>query len=377
MKYDVVVLGLGAMGSAAAAHLAGRGAAVLGLEQFGPAHALGSSHGASRIIRKAYFEHPLYVPLVLRAYALWDALERETGARLFLRTGGLMAGPAGSPVVEGARRSAEQHGLPHIWLDMAGIRDRFPALCPRTDESGVFEPDAGILFPEAAVQAHLDISAGRGAQLLFEAPVRSWTAGANGVTVSSSDGEQHEADQLVITAGAWLAGLVPEWKRLLQVERNVMHWFAPAGEKGALGPEALPVYVLERREQPVIYGFPDLPGEGIKAGIHHSGVNVSPDTVERAVSGAEVESFHRQLSAWIPAASGPHLQSAVCLYTNTPDEHFLIGRAPGQTRVWVAGGFSGHGFKFSPVIGEILAELVETGATRHDISLFAPGRFAA
>ena len=375
--YDAIVLGLGAMGSAAAAQLAARGRRVLGLEQFGPAHALGSSHGHSRVIRQAYYEDPAYVPLVLRAYELWHDLEQRCGDPLLLTTGALMAGAVDSELVAGSASSARQHGLAYEVLDANEIRRRYPAFHPRDDEVGIYEPHAGALFPERSVLAHLQWAASAGAELRFGVPAGGWSASENGVTVETEAGERFEAESLVICAGAWigeiLAGLSPH----VRVERNLMHWFEPRADPGAFAVGKLPIFMLERRGEPVFYGFPEIPGQGIKISTHYTGDFTTPATLQRTVTEAEILEIRRLMSGWIPDASGAHLGSTACMYTNTPDLHFILGLHPKHERVAIAGGFSGHGFKFSPVVGEILADLVCAGRTSHPINLFDPGRILA
>src|SRR5687768_11885338 len=203
MIYDVTVIGLGAMGSAAVYHLARRGAKVLGLDRFELPHTMGSSHGETRVIREAYFEHPLYVPLVQRAYELWAELERNHGRQLFVQTGGLMIGPSEGIVFGGARRSAEAHSLPHEILTAPEVRRRFPALRPNDSMMAVWEPRAGILFPETCIEAHLRLASETGAQLIFEQPAARWRAEGDGIHVSTSQAE-YQSDRLVLTAGAWI-----------------------------------------------------------------------------------------------------------------------------------------------------------------------------
>jgi len=375
--YDAIVLGLGGMGSAAAAHLASRSKRVLGLEQFAPAHDRGSSHGQTRIIRQAYWEDPAYVPLLLRAYDLWLELERKTGRALYLRTGGLMVGQERSSLVSGSRRSALEHGLKHEMLDAREVRARFPATRPHSDEVALFEEPAGILFPEACVRAHLEWATRSGADLRFEASVSSWQAHADGrVRVSTAAGESFEADTLIICAGAWLSQQAKELGLPLRVERNVAHWFAPVANADLFAPDRLPVYIVERDPRSVLYGFPSVGGEGIKAAFHHSHTFTTPEVIDREVAPQEVERVRVALADWLPDANGKHLASSVCMYTLTPDEHFLIGRHPHQRNVIIAGGFSGHGFKFCSVVGELLADLVVNDSTKHDIGLFGFERLA-
>lgn len=373
-RYDAIVLGLGGMGSAALLHLADRGRRVLGLEQFGPAHARGSSHGESRIIRKAYFEDPAYVPLILRSYELWADLERRTGRSLFLRTGGLMAGHAGCAVVEGSARSAREHNLPHEWLSAADLRRRFPVARPRDDEVGLLEPDAGILFPEECVLAHVQAAVAAGAEARFGTRVAGWSVAPDGAVEVTTDRGVETADTLVICAGPWLGAVAADLGLPLRVERQVMYWFRPAADPAAFRSDRFPIFILERRGELPSYGFPALRGGDLKIGFHHGGATVTPETVDRVVAPAEIAAMRQSLAGWLPDAAGECTRAVVCLYTNTPDENFVIGLHPDRPSVVLAGGFSGHGFKFCPTVGEILADLATTGATKHPIGLFAPTR---
>ncbi|HLL83570.1 MAG TPA: N-methyl-L-tryptophan oxidase [Longimicrobium sp.] len=372
--YDTIVLGLGGMGSAALAHLAARGRRVLGLEQFQPLHDRGSSHGRTRVIRQAYFEHPDYVPLILRAYALWEELERATGSTLLVRTGALLVGREDGVAVPGSSRSARAHGLAHDVLDASALRRRFPQLRPRDDEWGVYEQAGGVLLTEPCVLSHLRRAVEHGAEARFGARVAFWRSNGERVRVST-DGGEVEAGSLVITAGPWLGRATPELALPLEVERNVVHWFEPRGESAPLSAGALPVWLVERAGEPVWYGVPALRGDPSKLAIHHGKQLGTPETIERTVHPGEIEGARRFLSDWIPDAAGAHRASLVCLYTNTPDEHFVIGLHPAYGNVALAGGFSGHGFKFCSVVGEICADLATAGSTAHPIGLFDPKRF--
>ncbi len=375
MRYDAIVLGLGGMGSAVAAHAAARGLRVLGLERFGPAHALGSSHGATRMIRQAYFESPDYVPLVRRAYALWDALAARTGTALRVQTGGVFVGRPDAPVVAGTLASARRWDLPHAVYDAGALRRRFPALRPRADEIGVHEDVAGVVFPEAAVHAHLLVAAEAGAELRFGARADGWDAGDGGVRVTLAGGDVVEAERLAICAGPWFARVAPDAGIPLRIERNVQFWFAP-NDRDAVGPDNLPVYGVERGGSRMVYGFPDF-GGGAKMGVHGSGVAADPDALDRTVRPDEIARAQALLAAFVPAAAGPFARAAACMYSLTPDEHFAIGPHPRAPRVVLAGGFSGHGYKFAPVVGEIVAALLADADPGFDLGLFAPNRFAA
>lgn len=363
------------MGSAAAYHLAHRGRRVLGVEQFTPAHDRGSSHGRSRIIREAYFEDPAYVPLVQRSYELWDVLERESQTPHLLITGGLMIGPLDGELVRGALTSANTHRLPYELLTATEIRHRFPPFRPGNDAVGVLEPRAGVLFPEACVRAHLNSAAQAGAELHFEEPVVRWQADENHVEVRTARGA-YMADHLVVTAGPWASRALHELGLPLSVERNVMYWFRPGSDPDAFAPKRFPVYICEYRQGAFFYGFPAIGQDGVKVAHHHSGEICTPESIRREVSPDEVDRMRALLEGLLPAASGALLGTATCMYTNTPDGHFIIDHHPAQPRVVMACGFSGHGFKFASVVGEILADLAVDGRTRHPIDLFRLQRFA-
>jgi sarcosine oxidase len=365
------------MGSAAAYHLAQRGQRVLGLERFQPAHVLGSSHGRSRIIRQAYFEDPAYVPLLFRAYELWARLEQDTGARLLDITGGLMLGEAGSAVLDGSLRSAREHGIAHELLDAAAIRRRFPPFRPGPDTVALLEKQAGVLRPEAAVQAHLDAATRAGAELHFEEPIAAWEALPGGVRVTTGRGV-YEAERLVITPGPWAPSLLAGLGLPLVVERQVQLWFDPAGGVEPFLPDRFPIYIWQVDGETAIYGFPamDGPDGGVKAAFHHGGSATTADTLLREVRPEEVEALRLVLAEHIPALAGALRAAAPCMYTNTPDEHFVIALHPRHSQVAIAAGFSGHGFKFAPAIGEILADLAAGGATAHPTGFLSARRFA-
>lgn len=364
------------MGSAAAAVIAGRGQRVIGLEQHWPAHDRGSSHGGSRIIRQAYFEHPSYVPLLLEAYELWAKLERDAEASLLTETGGLMLGAPGSETVAGALASARQWDLPHELLDAADVHRRWPTFTPASGEVAFYEARAGFVRPEATVAAHLKLAVQRGADLRFGSAVLSWEATDDGVAVRTA-GETITAQRLVVTAGAWASRLLPGVAVPLEVERQLQVWLRPADGTAAFAPDRQPIYVWEARDGMQAYGFPALPGDtGVKAAFFRRGALTDPDALDRSVRPGEVEALAEFLAPRIPALAGPAVRAAACMYTLTPDHHFAIGVHPEHERVVVAAGFSGHGFKFVPVIGEILADLAIDGRTARPIELFDLTRFA-
>ena len=371
--YDVIVIGLGGMGSAAAAHLADRGQRVLGLERFAPAHAFGSSHGGSRIIRQSYFEDPAYVPLLLRAYELWDQLETDSGTDLMTVTGGLYFGPPDSVTVAGSLRASREWDLPHDLLDATEIRHRFPTFSPADDEIGLYEDAAGFVRPEATVTAHLSLAARRGADLHFEEPALEWSTTADGVRVTTAAGT-YTAGRLVICPGAWAPSLLADLGLPLTVERQVMHWFQPVDGVAAYAPDRHPVYIYGGERQ--LYGFPaiDGPDGGAKVAFFRQGAVTTPEFLDRQVQPEEIEFIAADLRRVLPTLPGRSLAAVACMYTTTPDEHFVLARHPEHEQVVVACGFSGHGFKFVPVIGEILADLATEGTTRHPIALFDPRR---
>jgi sarcosine oxidase len=370
--YDVIVVGLGAMGSSAAYRLASRGQRVLGLERFTPAHALGSSHGGSRAIRQSYFEDPGYVPLLLRAQELWERLATDSGRDLIRLCGGLYLGSTGSETFAGSLRSAREWSLPHEVLDAAEVRRRFPAFAPGPDVVALYETRAGFTRPEETVAANLELAAAAGADLRFSTPVLDWTA-AGGVTVRTTDGT-YSASRLVICPGAWAPALLASLGVPLRVERQVMYWFD--ADAGAFADS--PVFVWEAEDGVQFYGFPaiDGPGGGVKVAFHNAGGSAcDPDTIDRVVHPGEVERIRKYLDPRVPGLrGGALLRAATCMYTNTPDHHFVVAVHPEYPQVTVACGFSGHGFKFTPVIGEILADLAIDGATRHPVALFDPRR---
>ncbi|BBY26777.1 N-methyl-L-tryptophan oxidase [Mycolicibacterium sediminis] len=371
--YDVIVVGLGGMGSAAAYHLARRGVRVLGLEKFGPAHDRGSSHGGSRIIRQSYFEDPAYVPLLLRAYELWAELTRDTGIEVHRLTGGLFIGPPESLTVAGSLRAAQEWSLPHEMLDAGEIRRRFPTLAPAPGDVALYEAKAGFARPEATVRAHLDLAAREGATLHFDEEVLDWADGPRGVTVTTARGT-YTAGQLVVCPGAWAPSLLSTLGIPITIERQVLYWLEAEG--GVAPFEDHPIYIYENEFDEQIYGFPaiDGPAGGVKTAFFRKGRVCTPDTIDRTVYPAEIDEMRDRVTRLVPALNGPAVHTATCMYSNTPDEHFVITRPVDFDNVTVACGFSGHGFKFVPVVGEVLADLATDGSTTHPIGLFDPRR---
>jgi len=362
------------MGSAAVYHLAKRGRRVLGLERFDVPHEMGSSHGVTRIIRLAYYEHPSYVPLLRRAYELWRDLQTEAGEQLLHITGSIDAGPAGSEVPEGSLLSCRLHDLPHDVLDADELNRRFPGYRLPKGHVGVLQPEGGFLLPERCVVAHVEGAQALGAEVHAREAVVGWEATADAVVVRTERGS-YEADRLILSAGAWLGKLAPSLAPLAVPERQVLAWLQPR-RPDLFRPEQFPVFNLMVDEGRT-YGFPVHGIPGFKLGLyHHRHENVDPETIERQPE-AEDERVLRDIAErYFPDGAGPTMALKVCMFTNSPDEHFLVDLHPEYPQVVVASPCSGHGFKFASVMGEILADLATEGRTRHDISLFRLDRFS-
>jgi sarcosine oxidase len=372
MIYDAVVLGLGGMGSATLSHLAKRGQRVLGIEQFSRAHELGSSGGQSRIIRLAYYEEPAYVPLLRRAYELWGELERETETDLLSLRGLLMVGGPRSTVIAGAAASARLHAIAIEELSPTDIGRRYPTLRVRADEHGLFEPQAGMVVPEAAIAAHLRSAERAGAELRFACGVRGYTSRHSRITIELADGSTIVTRRLALCAGPWLADVAGELGLPLRVQRNVQIWFTPGTP--AYGADRFPVFLLDRvGAVAALYGFPDY-GGGVKAAFHGHGITTSADALDRTIHAEDIGAVGAALDDWMPGAATTFRAGKACMYSLTPDEHFIVDTHPRDARIVIAGGFSGHGFKFCPVIGEIVADLTIDGATRHPIEFLRLAR---
>lgn len=380
--YHTIVLGLGAMGSATAYHLARRGKRVLGLERFTPTHSLGSSHGESRIIRLAYYEDPAYVPLLKRAYELWQELDGSAGEPVLKITGGIMIGEGDSiRIVRGATRSAQEHGLPHEILDARDIRRRFPQFQVPDGGIGLYENIGGIVFPEAAIRAHLRGAEAAGATLRFEEPALSWEAAPSGdrVTVTTPNGT-YEAERLVVAAGAYAPALLADAGLPFTVQRNVLYWFQITSRRELFSPERCPIFIWELPDGRSTYGFPELAGGtlGAKIAFHNYGPLVTPETIDRVVHPDEVAGIRAFTSERMPdIAQGELIATATCMYTLTPDQHFVMDAHPHHPQVLICSPCSGHGYKMASAVGEVMADLAEAGATRHPIAPFRAGRFAA
>ncbi|MHC5024933.1 MAG: N-methyl-L-tryptophan oxidase [Planctomycetota bacterium] len=366
-RHDVIVIGLGAMGSAACLELARRGRRVLGLERHGIPHAQGSSAGESRVIRLCYYEHPDYVPLLRRAYELWDDLSEAAGEPLLHRTGGLYAGAEDGSFIQGNLRAAAAHDLPIEQLGAADLRRRYPVFQLPGDHVGVWEPDAGFLRPERIISVSAELAMQRGADLRGREASLDWEAHEEGVTVRT-DRATYEADHLVLCAGAWSGRLLAELGVELVVTRQVLAWVQPRRPE-LFAPGAFPVWGVDDPDGHFYYGFPMDPRgrPGLKIARHFEGRPTDPESIDRTPTPADEDEVRPILEHLLPDARGPFLSMAICMYTNSPDGHFIIDHHPRHERVTIACGFSGHGFKFATVVGEILADLAIDGTTSHPI----------
>jgi sarcosine oxidase len=372
--YDVIVAGLGAMGSATVAQLALKGKRVLGLDRWAPGHPFGSSHGDSRIIREMYFEHPMYVPLLQRAYELWAELEARVDEKLLNLHGGLMIGHENGMLVTGTLRSAREHRLKHEILTPAEVKQRYPAFDLESHLVAVVDPRAGWLDPEQCNAAHLKVAAQNGADLRFEEPVIAWTADDDGVSVTTSHAS-YTAGNLVLAVGARAGVLLEDLGLPLEIERQVVFWMQPKQE-AEYDRSIFPIWAYEYKPGFIAYGFPNLP-LGVKASGMHSGVVYDfGDDVDRSIHEDEAEALKNAIRPVLPGlAASPVRGATTCLFTNTPDHDFLIDFHPDYPRVLISSACSGHGFKFASVVGEIQADLVANGRSRFDLSPFVLSRF--
>lgn len=369
-RYDAIVVGVGGMGSAALYHLARRGKRVLGLERYDVLHDRGSSHGLTRIIRLAYFEHPDYVPLLRRAYELWRALEREAAEQL-LHVTGIVEG--GERILDGVLRSCAEHDLRHEVLAGREVAERFPGYRLPDDVDVVFQPDGGFVLPERSIVAHVNGALARGAAVRARERVLEWDAREGGVSVTTDRGVV-EAERLVLTAGAWSQDVARLPTGLVGAVRQALAWLQPRRPE-LFVPERLPVFNLALDGEH-FYGFPAHGIPGFKLGRYdHFGQGGDPETVSREPTLEDEAPLREFAERYFPDGAGPTIALRTCLFEPTPDEHFLIDRHPESELAVVGAGFSGHGYKFCSVVGEILADLAVDGTTRHDIGLFRLDRF--
>ena len=375
MTFDAIVVGIGGMGSAAAWQLARRGRRVLGLERFDIPHAMGSSHGVTRIIRLPYYEDPAYVPLLRRAYELWREMERESGEELLVITGSLDGGPEDGPLFQGALASARLHDLPHEILTAGQTRERFPAYRLPAATRLVFQPEGGFVASERAIVAHVRAAQALGAEIRARERVLEWQVSSDGGgVVVTTDRGRYEAERLVLTAGAWAADLAAPLAGLAVPERQVLAWLQPT-EPAWFGPDRFPVFNLEV-EEGRYYGLPVYEVLGFKFGrYHHRGETGPPEALRAEPDAADEKLLRDFAERYFPAGSGPTMALRACMFTNTPDEHFILDHHPEHPQVVIASPCSGHGYKFCSVIGEILADLATgDGTTRHEIGFLRLGR---
>ncbi|WP_227131064.1 N-methyl-L-tryptophan oxidase [Halorubellus salinus] len=374
-SHDVIVVGVGGMGSAACAHLAERGVDVVGVERFDVPHSKGSSHGSTRIIRKAYHEHPDYVPLLERAYENWRDLEAATGRDLLHVTGSVNACPPDADLVANAREACETHDLAYEELTGAELNDRYPGYGLPEHYDVLVQPEGGFLDCERAVSAHVERAHAAGGTVRARETVTDWAADDDGVVVET-DRDTYRANRLVLAAGAWTGDLVDELDGVAVPERQVLGWFQPPADPDAFTPDAFPVFLTANEAGTEYYGFPRYDRPGVKLGVyHHLHEAVDPDDVA-APRREDEELLRDALREQFPGANGPTMGLETCLFTNSPDMDFVVDTHPEHENVVVAAGFSGHGFKMASAIGEVLADLAVDGDTDLPIDAFRMDRDA-
>ncbi|WP_121743545.1 N-methyl-L-tryptophan oxidase [Natronorubrum halophilum] len=373
-QYDVIVIGVGGMGSATTAHLARRGLDVLGLERYDIPHTSGSSHGITRIIRRAYYEHPSYIPLVERAYELWDDLAERTGRDVIHRTGSIDAGAEDDIVFGGSLESCERYDIPHEVLTSREVTERFPGYQLPEDHLAVYQPDGGFVVPEQAIVAHVEQAQAAGGEIRARERVDGWTDTADGGVRVETDRGTYEAAKLVLAAGAWNAKFADALEGLAVPERQVLAWFQPE-TPSRFEPDQFPVWNLSVPEGR-FYGLPIYDVPGMKLGrYHHRDERVDPDDYETDPQPEDERILREFAENYFPEGAGPTMRLATCMFTNSPDEHFILDTLPDYPQVVVGAGFSGHGFKFASAIGEVLADLATERETEHSIEMFSLERF--
>jgi sarcosine oxidase len=372
--FDCIVIGVGGIGSASLYHLARRGIKVLGIDPWPPGHSHGSSHGDSRVIRLVYFEHPDYVPLLRRAFELWEALAAETTVPLLHKTGILQAGPADGHVIQGLNLAATEHGLPVQHMDRKAVGERFPGFDIPDSAAAIFDPSGGILRVEDCVRTHATLAQLHGARLHTGETVRNWHADKHHVNVETDLG-RYQCGHLVITPGAWAARLLPKFSPHLHLLRKSLFWFDTHDDCYLLQ-HGCPVYLFEQGRH-TFYGFPALDSKGVKVADHAGGQRIaSPADLDPHVNTDELSDVSLMLRHYLPRAGHQLSHHAACMYTMSDDGHFVVGQYPGIKRVHMVAGLSGHGFKFAPVLGEVMADFTVDGHTRHPVSFLSPTRFA-
>lgn len=366
-KFDLVVLGTGGVGSAALLHAAKSGARTIGLDRFIAPHNRGSSHGQTRIIRQAYFEHPQYVPLLLECYRLWHELERVYGRSLYRETGLLQVGPADGVVVPGVLRAADEHGLKVDRLTSSEILSRWPAFRVPDGLVGAFEQRAGYLLVEECVAAHLAAAREAGAEI--EAPCEVLGCEPGSPTRLQTTIGEITTDKLIVTAGPWAGQVLDNLNLQLEVRRKGVFWFETRKSFATA-----PCYLYEL-PQGVFYGFPEIDGR-MKVAEHSGGIKIEdPLCVDPAIDPHEAEQVLGFLNQCLPNLADGLAEHQTCLYTMSPDEHFIVDRHPAEPNIVFAAGLSGHGFKFTPVLGKALAEMALDGGTDLPVGFLSLSRF--
>ena len=372
-QQKVIIIGLGAHGSSAAYHLADRGVDVIGIDQYHPPHSMGSSHGPSRIFREAYREGPDYVPFLRRARELWNRLNADSGMHTFEVTGGLFMGPPTGFSMTGMRATSKIHDVEIETLTPSEVRSRFPIFRILDGWDAIFEAGVSTIFPEVAVGAHLSLAAKAGADLRFDEKVESWSATSSGVTVRTSRGE-YQADRLILTAGVWMPELLAGLDLPLTVERITLWMVKPRANAEWFMPGKCPVTMWEIGEMYSLYIQADH-GTGVKIALDHHGSTAGLDTISRETTDEDREKIFKEIRRFVPDLDGEVLDSVVCMYTNVPDQNFVVDHHPEHENVVIGSICSGHGFKFSTVMGEILADLAIEGSSQFDLEMFSAKRF--
>lgn len=370
--WDVIVVGLGGVGSAAAHHLSTSGSRVLGIDQHAPVHSLGSSHGRTRAIRLAYFEHPSYVPLLRRAYELWDELDRSSPQKLFQRTGIIEIGPPDGVVVPGILKSAKEHRLSIETFSSSELSQRWPGLRAEDNWQAILERNAGFLNVEACVAEHLRLALSSGATCLHETKVLDWSRDGSGVRVTTEKGD-YCAAKLVLAGGPWSTPLLQDAGVPLQVLRKHQYWYRANAEGYERG-DGFPCFFHETPTG-YFYGFPSIDGSGVKVARHSGGTVIDQPTAVHPSDQGDRQLIDDYLRSYLPGVGTELVEEQGCYYTVTPDEHFVIDEHPGDDRVMIIAGLSGHGFKFTSVLGELACQLASGQTPALEIGLFRLSRF--
>ena len=380
-NFDVIVIGVGSMGSAACHYLSKRGYKVLGLEQFDITHEFGSHTGQSRIIRKAYFEHPDYVPLMERAYKNWKQFEDETGEQLYFKTGLLYAGNSNNEIIKGVKLAASLYNIELEQLNKKDVASRFPPFNFPNSFEVLIEPDAGFLPPERSIRLYAEKAKRNGAEIHSHEKVIEWKKEGTGLIVKT-DKNIYKSNKLIITAGAWAGKMIPGLSDKIKVTRQFVAWIKPKNEP-RVSLNNFPCWMIaDEDKHGCYYGFPLLNTEkfgepaGLKLAHHYPWDITDPDKVNRETTGNDIENIKYCLNKYLPGIVDSILSTKICLYANSPDENFIIDKLPGfEENISIACGFSGHGFKFASVIGEILADLAMEGTTTLPIGFLNAKRF--